>query len=151
LWEEGQGLTEEEVTKVARSLERATDNWVSGSGVGVTPRGGGAGTLAEGRRRLDNQSVSLLAYSLRRAWGSLLVFLVVIWFIQFAVLQNTGPTTYIARGGVVTEYPLFLHPILRLRLVAASEWRTGALAVGIAIVILLGLVAAWRLRGRGAT
>jgi hypothetical protein len=95
--------------------------------------------------------VSLLAYSLRRAWGSLLVFLVVIWFIQFAVLQNTGPTTYIARGGVVTEYPLFLHPILRLQLVAASEWRTGALEVGIAIVILLGLVAAWRRRAKRAT
>jgi hypothetical protein len=95
--------------------------------------------------------VSLLAYSLRRARGSLIAFLVVIWLIQFAVLQNTGPITYIGRGGVVTPYPLFRLPHLRLQLAAASEWRIGALEVGTGVLILLGLVAAWRLRGRRVT
>lgn len=58
----------------------------------------------------------LLAYSVRRAIGALLVFLVVISLTQLAVSQMTGPETYIGRGGVVTPYPLFLHPLLHLNL-----------------------------------
>ena len=95
--------------------------------------------------------MALLAYSLRRAFGALVVLLIVIWLIQLAVFQITGPATYIGRGGVVTHYPLFLFPHLRLQLAATSEWRTGALEVGSVLLILLGLGAVWRLWRREAT
>jgi hypothetical protein len=88
--------------------------------------------------------MSLVAYSLRRAFSSLLVFLVV-WMIQFAVSQ-LGPPTYIGRGGVITPYPAWLFPSVRLQ---PSGWRSGAVEVGMALLVLLGFVAAWTLRKRG--
>lgn len=95
-----------------------------------------------GGRRTIRVGMTLLAYSVRRAVGALLVLLVVIWLIQFALSQITGPTTYIGRGGVVGHY---VQPA------APSEWQTGALEVGVGLLILLGLAAAWRLRQRMAT
>jgi hypothetical protein len=48
-------------------------------------------TLAEGRLQANNQTVTLLAHSPRRAFGTLLVLLGVIWLIQVGVYHITLP------------------------------------------------------------
>jgi uncharacterized membrane protein YphA (DoxX/SURF4 family) len=105
--------------------------------------------LRKGRRRADNLGeMSLLAYSIRRAPGALLVVLVVIWLIQFGVWQIAETPTYIDRAGQVTNWPHFLFPSMNFQPGAANEWRAGASEVVLCLLALLGLGAAWRLRKR---
>jgi hypothetical protein len=94
--------------------------------------------------------MSLLAYSVRRTVGALLVLFVVIWLIQFGVYHISEPPTYIGRGGVVTPWPDWLFPWFRLQPALANEWDTAALEVGAGVVVLLGLAGVWRLRLRSA-
>jgi hypothetical protein len=86
--------------------------------------------------------VSLLAYSVRRAFGALLVFLVIVWLLMFA----TGHLTSNWKPGDTA--PAFLGERLLLLARLPHEWNIAALEVGIGVVVLLGLGAAWRLRER---
>jgi TRAP-type C4-dicarboxylate transport system permease small subunit len=107
-----------------------------------------------GRSAAGGQSVrvSLLAYSLRRAAGSLAALLVVIWLIQFGVYHISGTPTYIDRAGRVTAWPDFLFPSVRFFQPAlANEWTRAGLEVGGGLLALLLVAGAWRLRQRRAT
>ena len=86
--------------------------------------------------------MSLLAYSLRRAFGALLVFLVVVWLLMFATAHLTGNW----KAGDTAPPSLVEHLLLLARL--PHEWNTAALEVGVGVVVLLGLGAAWRQRER---
>jgi hypothetical protein len=91
---------------------------------GVTGFGAGLETPACGRAAAGGQSreMPLLAYSLRRAAGSLLVLLIVIWLLLFAV-AHIGPVPYhpVERG------PLFELPWNALQPALAHTWNIGAL------------------------
>ena len=109
--------------------------------------GSQAATLAEGRRRADNPGVSLLAYSVRRAFGALLVFLVVIWLIQFGIAHLITASSSWRPGD--TAPPSLVESLLQYARLA-HEWNIAALEVGVGVVMLLGLGAAWRQRERMA-
>ena len=85
--------------------------------------------------------MSLLAYSLRRAWGALLVALIVIWLIQLGVYHIALPPL---RG--IEVFPDGVEAWIRAQPALAAEWTTAALEVGIAAVVALGLVGLWKLR-----
>jgi hypothetical protein len=87
--------------------------------------------------------VSLLAYSVRRAFGALLVFLVVIWLIQFGIWHLIGASSGWKPGD--TAPPSIVDRLVQFA-GAAHEWDVAALEVGVGVVVLLGLGAAWRLR-----
>jgi hypothetical protein len=101
--------------------------------------------LAEGRRGAENQAVSLLAYSVRRAFGALLVFLVVIWLLLIGIAHLIGASSNWKEGD--TAPPSLLEHLLQTARLA-HEWDIAALEVGVGVVVLLGLGAAWRLRER---
>jgi predicted cobalt transporter CbtA len=98
-------------------------------------RNGGGGRTIE--------LMSLLAYSLRRAAGALLVFLVVIWLIMLGIYHITLPPL---RG--ITIFPDGVEAWIRAQPALAAEWTIAALEVGVAAFIVLGLGAAWRFRRR---
>jgi hypothetical protein len=102
-------------------------------------KGGGGRTI---------ELMSLLAYSVRRAIGALVVALVVIWLIQLGVYHLSGTSGTWEMGD--TAPPVFLERLLQLRH-RAHEWDIAAVEVGIALLVLLGLGAAWRLWRRRAT
>lgn len=87
--------------------------------------------------------MSLLAYSLRRAWGSLLVFLAVIWLLQFGVYHITLPPL---RG--IAIFPDGVEAWIRAQPALAHEWDIAALEVGIAVLVVLGVIGLWRLAPR---
>ena len=89
--------------------------------------------------------MSLLAYSVRRAFGALLVFLVVIWLIQFGIAHLIGASSNWKPGD--TASPSIVDRLVQFA-GAAHEWDIAALEVGVGVVMLLGLGAAWRLRQR---
>jgi hypothetical protein len=99
-------------------------------------------SLAEERRRPDNQDVSLLAYSLRRAWGSLLVFLVVIWLLQFGIAHLIGASSGWKPGD--TAPPSIVDSLVQFSRVA-HEWNLAALEVGIAVLVILGVIGLLRI------
>ena len=104
-----------------------------------------AKTVAEGRRGADDQAVSLLAYSVRRAFGSLLVVLVVIWLIQFGISHLITASSSWRPGD--TAPPSIVDRLVQFA-GASHEWNIAALEVGVGVVVLLGLGAAWPLRQR---
>jgi hypothetical protein len=90
------------------------------------------------RRLPDNQIVTLLAYSLRRAWGSLLVFLVVVWLTMLAV------------GHIPVNVR---HPGRNVDLSLWEQWRTQPQAwtpavfeVAVTASAIGALVIVWRIR-----
>ena len=85
--------------------------------------------------------MSLLAYSARRAVGALLVFLVVIWFIQFGVYHTIPLSPRHSQLDVVPDYYLQFQRLVH-------GWNVAALEVGIGVLVLLGLGALWRVRKR---
>jgi hypothetical protein len=89
--------------------------------------------------------MSLLAYSVRRALGALFVFLLVIWLIQFGISHLITASSGWKPGD--TAPPSILDRLVQFARVA-HEWDIAALEVGVGIVVLLGLGAAWRLRQR---
>ena len=93
--------------------------------------------------RADNPGVSLLAYSVRRAFGALLVLLVVNWLIQFGIAHMIGASTGWKPGD--TAPPSLVERLLQYARLP-HVWDIAALEVGVGIVVLLGLGAAWRLR-----
>jgi hypothetical protein len=93
--------------------------------------------------------MSLLAYSVRRTVGAVLVLLVVIWVIQFAVYHITDSPGYEGRGGF-TFLPRFLYPGLQFQPALANEWNSAALEMGFGLLVLLAMGAAWRLTHRKA-
>jgi hypothetical protein len=101
--------------------------------------------LAEGRRRADNPGVSLLAYSVRRIFGALLVLLVVIWLIQFGIAHLITASSSWRPGD--TAPPSILERLVAFSRLA-HDWDIAAFEVGVGVVVLLGLGAAWRLRQR---
>jgi hypothetical protein len=80
--------------------------------------------------------MSLLAYSVRRTVGAVLVLLVLIWVIQFAVYHITDSPGYEGRGGVMF-LPRFLYPGLHFQPALANEWSTAAVEVGLGLLLLL--------------
>jgi hypothetical protein len=86
--------------------------------------------------------MSLLAYSLRRAAGSLVILLIVIWLLFFAV-AHVGPDSYhpVERG---LGPPLNELPWSRFQPAVAQTWNIAAIEVGVAAAFLLGLTAVWR-------
>jgi hypothetical protein len=93
--------------------------------------------------------MSLLAYSVRRTVGAVLVLLVLIWVIQFAVYHITDSPGYEGRGGVMF-LPRFLYPGLHFQPALANEWSTAAVEVGLGLLLLLAVGVAWRLRNQKA-
>ena len=92
---------------------------------------------------LTIEVMSLLAYSVRRAFGALLVFLVVIWLLQFGTSHLIGTSGGWEEGD--TAPPALVERLLQFARLA-HEWDIAALEVGAGVVVLLGLGAAWRLR-----
>jgi hypothetical protein len=86
--------------------------------------------------------MSLLAYSLRRAWGSLLVFLVVVWLLMLGV-AHVGPIPF---HPLETSGPLSELPWNRLQPGLAQSWNLAAVEVGVGVLVLAGLVGLWKLR-----
>ena len=89
--------------------------------------------------------MSLLAYSVRRAFGALLVLLVVIWLIQFGIAHLITESSTWRPGD--TAPPSIVDRLIAFA-GAAHEWDVAALEVGVGVVVLLGLGAARRLRQR---
>ena len=89
--------------------------------------------------------MSLLAYSVRRATGALLVFLVVIWLIQFGIAHLITESSTWRPGDTA---PPFIVDRLIAFAGAAPEWNIAALEVGVGVFVLLGFGAASRLRER---
>jgi len=93
----------------------------------------------------------LIAYSLRRAVGALIVLLIVIWLIQFAVYHASSATSCnVPRGCVPTAIERNLIPWLRLGPGLADEWTNAGRQVGLGLLVALGARAAWRIRRRRA-
>jgi hypothetical protein len=89
--------------------------------------------------------VSLLVYSVRRAFGALLVLLVVIWLIQFGFAHLLTAFSSWRPGD--TAPPSIIDRLVAF-VGASHEWDVAALEVGVGVVVLLGLGVAWRLRER---
>ena len=89
--------------------------------------------------------MTLLTYALRRAFGALLVFLVVVWLLLFATAHLITASSNWEPGDTAPP-SLVEHLLLTARL--AHEWDIAALEVGVGVVVLLGLGAAWRHRER---
>jgi uncharacterized SAM-binding protein YcdF (DUF218 family) len=89
--------------------------------------------------------MSLLAYSVRRATGALLVFLVVIWLIQFGIAHLITESSTWRPGD--TAPPSIVDRLIAFA-GAAPEWNIAALEVGVGVFVLLGFGAASRLRER---
>jgi hypothetical protein len=85
--------------------------------------------------------LTLLAYSLRRAWGSLLVFLGVIWLLQFGVAHLIGASSGWKPGD--TAPPSIVDRLVQFSRVA-HEWDLAALEFGIAVLVVLGVIGLWR-------
>ena len=83
----------------------------------------------------------MLAYSLRRAWGSLLVFLIVVWLLMLGV-AHVGPVPF---HPFESSGPLSDSPWNRLQPGLAHTWNLAALEVGIAVLVVLGVLGLWRL------
>jgi len=89
--------------------------------------------------------MALLAYSIRRAVGALVVLLIVLWLVLFAVI-HTGLVSW------RTTHPPQPTPdyILQFQHLV-HQWNVAALEVAIGVAFLLGLGGAWRLRKRRVT
>lgn len=85
-------------------------------------------------------AMSLLAYSVRRAVGALIVLLIVIWLVQFAV-YHTIPQSPRHSPWAVTDYHLQFQGLIH-------QWDIAALEVGVGTTLLLALAAVWHLRRR---
>jgi hypothetical protein len=94
-------------------------------------KGGGGRTI---------QTVSLLAYSARRAAGALLVFLVVIWLLLFGV-AHIGVSV---RDPLEGPIPFFVYYFSQFQPELAHSWEWAAVEVagGLLIVLGVGLVRA---------
>jgi MYXO-CTERM domain-containing protein len=93
--------------------------------------------------------MALLAYSIRRAVGALLVVYVVIWVTQFAVYHITVSTECNApRGCVPTAIERNLLPWLRIQPQLTDEWTNAGVQVAFGVLAALGAGAAWRARKR---
>lgn len=84
--------------------------------------------------------MTLLAYSLRRTWGALLVLLVVVWLTMLAV------------GRIPVD---IRHPSRNVDLSLWEQWRTqpqtwapAALQVAAAVGVVCGCVTVWKLRAK---
>ena len=89
--------------------------------------------------------MSLLAYSVCRATGALLVFLVVIWLIQFGIAHLITESSTWRPGD--TAPPSIVDRLIAFA-GAAPEWNIAALEVGVGVFVLLGFGAASRLQER---
>jgi hypothetical protein len=140
-------------TRPMRAIRSPTEAAQEGCSAAARPQAlsRSRGSLAEARRRADNHPVamSLLAYSVRRTVGAVLVLLVLIWVIQFAVYHITDSPGYEGRGGVMF-LPRFLYPGLHFQPALANEWSTAAVEVGLGLLLLLAVGVAWRLRNQKA-
>jgi hypothetical protein len=107
--------------------------------------------LPVGGRGQTIEAMSLLAYSVRRAAGSLLVLLIVIWIVEFAVYHVKASTTCKApRGCVPTAIERNIFPWLRIQPTLADEWTKAGVQVGLGVLATLGAGAALHLRRRRA-
>jgi hypothetical protein len=91
--------------------------------------------------------MSLLAYSVRRAVGALVVFLVVIWLLLFGVSHFDAPPN----PGIPTAIFDHFYPVGRFQPDLANEWNLAALQAAVGVLVLLGLGVGRRLRRRMPT
>jgi hypothetical protein len=103
-------------------------------------------TLAEGRRRADNQGgMSLLAFAVRRTLGALVVLVIVIWLLQFGVYHAIPLSPRVSHPlEPLPDYFLQFRDLVH-------QWNVAALEVALALALLLGLGGVWRLRKRRTT
>ena len=81
--------------------------------------------------------MSLLAYAIRRTVGAVVVLLVVLWLVYFAIVHAMAPPRTDPAPDFFLQFWALVH-----------EWNVAALEVALALVLLLGLGGAWRLRTR---
>jgi hypothetical protein len=91
--------------------------------------------------------MSLLAYSVRRAVGALIVLLILSWLLLFGVSHLDAPPN----PGIPPAIFDHFYPVGRLQPDLANEWNGAALEVGLGVLVLLGLGIGWRLRKKTAT
>jgi hypothetical protein len=85
--------------------------------------------------------MSLLAYTIRRTLGALVVLLIVLWLIYFGIVHAMSPGH---DGEPAPDYFLqFWHLV--------HQWNVAALEVGLALALLLGIGGAWRMWKRRTT
>jgi predicted cobalt transporter CbtA len=85
--------------------------------------------------------MTLLAYTIRRTLGALVVLLVVLWLIYLGIVHAISPAHH---GGPAPDYFSQFWQLVH-------QWNVAALEVGLAVALLLGLGGAWRLWKRRAT
>jgi hypothetical protein len=91
--------------------------------------------------------MSFFTYALRRTVGALGSLLVAIWLIQFAVSHLDAPRDETLRP-IPSAILESIYPIGRFQPDLGNEWNTAAGVVAVALVALLALGLAWRLRGQ---
>jgi hypothetical protein len=79
--------------------------------------------------------MSLLAYTIRRTLGALVVLFVVLWLIYFGIVHAMSPGHH---GEPAPDYFLQFWQLVH-------QWNVAVLEVGLALASLLGLRGAWRL------
>ena len=84
---------------------------------------------------------------MRRAFGALVVFLVVVWLLLFGVSHLDAPPN----PGIPPAIFDHFYPVGRFQPVLANEWNLAALEVGLGVLVLLGLGVGRRLRKRMPT
>lgn len=86
--------------------------------------------------------MALLAYSIRRAVGALVVLLIVLWLIYFGIVHAMSPR--VRDGESAPDYFLQFWQLVH-------QWNVAALELVLALALLLGVGGAWRLRKRRTT